>query len=942
MLPLPGMTAAEQPPPAIPEQSLTSPPVPTPEQIEHFESKIRPLLHTHCSACHGSKKQEYGLRLDKKQGFMAGGDDGPIFDPAQPANSKILAVIRHEGEIKMPPEAKLPDTDLQLLRSWIEQGAPWPEEPEAQAKSTPAELGKNHWAFQKVTMPAVPRHNPEELAAGGIPADWVKSPIDEFILAKLRDKNLTPAPPADPRSLIRRVYYDLTGLPPTATEVDEFCKNPTPQAYAEVVERLLASPHYGERWARYWLDLSRYADTKGYVFTEDRAYPFAYVYRDWVVNALNNDLPYDQFLIKQLAADLLPLQSDQPRPDLAALGFLTLGRRFLNNKFDIIDDRIDVLMRTTQGLTVSCARCHDHKFDPIPTADYYSLFGIFDACVEELVPISPPSPAYQDRLAAVEKKLTDYRAEQETALRQSWRDHLAEYLLVAKLGNSNDQHPQLSQELGKLQFSKPIIERWKKLLEQAGKDHSPIWSPYLELVQLTEADFAAQAGPIWEKYRPTAEKPAKINPRVAQLFTEAPSANLRQFTIAFARLLTAAEREFNERTAAAQAANLPVPTALDDPAAEELRQIIAGENSPFHIRPEQLDRAFSKPVKDELKKLRDEVGQLAKSPEAPAQALILRDAPQIAETTPILLRGNPDRAGPHVPRRFVSIITGPERPSYKNGSGRLELAREIASADNPLTARVIVNRVWQHHFGTGLVPTASDFGVRTVSPPQRELLDFLAADFIQHGWSLKHLHRQIVLSSVYQQSSADRPAARSIDPENDYYWRANRRRLDLEALRDSLLAASGKLDLTLGGKAVEMVEQHSNRRSIYGHIERQNLPGFFRTFDFASPDTHTPQRFNTTVPQQALFFLNSPFVVEMAEGVLERQSVAKADNPAAKIQALYQCVLGRSATPEEESLALKFVEKPTPADGVATSPAEHAWRQLAQALLMTNEFVFVD
>ena len=361
---------------------------PSADDIEFFEKHVRPLLVANCFECHGEKKQEAGLRLDAKKPAMRGGDEGPVIKTGDPEASKLVAAVRYSGDIQMPPSGKLPADKIEILANWIKRGTPWPEHgnvtPSADDR---ADRAKSHWAFQPVREPPVPAVRQ---------SDWIRTPIDNFILARLEGAGISPGKPADRRTLIRRVTLDLTGLPPTPAEVDEFISDTSPSAFEKVVERLLASPRYGERWGRFWLDLARYADTKGYVFQEDRNYPFAHVYRDWVIRAFNEDLPYDQFLIQQIAADRYP-RDPANNPHLAAMGFLTVGRRFLNNKNDIIDDRIDVVMRTTMGLTVSCARCHDHKFDPIPTADYYSLAGVFDASVEKLLPIAPPSEEFRTR-----------------------------------------------------------------------------------------------------------------------------------------------------------------------------------------------------------------------------------------------------------------------------------------------------------------------------------------------------------------------------------------------------------------------------------------------------------------------------------------------------------------------------------------------------------------
>jgi hypothetical protein len=523
---------------------------------------------------------------------------------------------------------------------------------------------------------------------------------------------------------------------------------------------------------RHWLDIARYADTKGYVFTQERRYAYAYTYRDYVIRAFNEDLPYDQFIVQQLAADRIHAEGKTDKRTLAAMGYLTLGRRFLNNKHDIIDDRIDVVCRGLLGLTVTCARCHDHKYDPIPTKDYYSLYGVFASSTEpkELPLIGEPerTPAYR----AFEKKLTE--------------------------------------------------------LEQA-------------VTQFREAN--------------------KVE-------------------------LAKGNRKFRDRLVALQ------------------KKVDAWQ---------------------------------AASPSAPPRAMVLVDGKPM--TPHVLVRGNPGNPGPIVPRQFLKVLSKEPRRPFKDGSGRLELARAIAGKDNPLTARVLINRLWLHHFGAGLVNTPSDFGLRSEFPTHPELLDYVAWRFMADGWSIKKMHRRIMLSRVYQQSSADNPEDAKIDPENRLMWKFQRRRLDLEALRDTLLAVSGKLDGKMGGPAVDILEApFSGRRTVYGFIDRQNLPGLFRTFDFASPDATSPQRYQTTVPQQALFLLNSPFILEQTRRLLKRPELVSESDAAKKIQSLHRLVYGRAADTDEVRLGERFLAQNDPPDTKGLT----AWERYGQVLLLANEFVFVD
>ncbi len=634
-----------------------------------FESRIRPLLLQNCVPCHGPKRQEAELRLDQREQVLSGVvSDQRLVIPGMPQESRLWAVVQHRpDEIAMPPENPLSQQQKDDLLNWIRAGAHWPEASTIAADAQRlSESWREHWAFQPVQYPA-------ETTPGLSPAA-----IDAQIDRQLHGAGLSRSSEAPPGVLIRRAASALIGLPPEAAWLEAGIAAADAgnwnDWFAAYINQLLDSPHFGEKWARHWMDVSRYADTKGYVFQEDREYPDAWKYREWVIRSLNEDRPYDDFLRRQITADRMP-GSEDPQ-ELAAMGFLTLGRRFLNNPHDIIDDRIDVISRGMLGLTVSCARCHDHKYDPIPTADYYSLYGVF--------------------------------------------------------------------------------------------------------------------------------------------------------------------------------------ASSDEP-----------RNEPSTLR--------------------------------------LVDRPQ-AVTPVIFLRGNPGNHGEPVPRRFLSAISTADTADFSDGSGRLELAQAITSRDNPLTARVAVNRTWMHLFGTGFVDTPSDFGIRTEQPVHHELLDLLAADFMHHDWSLKTLIRRIVLSGTWRQRSDYRPDAATADPENRLLARANRRRLSFEAQHDAILFASGALDRTIGGPSADIAADPAiTRRAVYARIDRQNLPGLFRTFDLASPDSHAPRRFETTIPQQGLYYLNSPFVLGQAERI--GLSAAAADQRLDQVNSVYMQVLQRLPGPEELAAALDFVSQ---------------------------------
>ncbi|HEX4795127.1 MAG TPA: DUF1549 and DUF1553 domain-containing protein [Humisphaera sp.] len=793
-------------------------------------------------------------------------------------------------------------------------------------QSIVAATATDHWAFRKPVDPPIP--------AVSDPG-WAANPIDSFVFAKLQAKGLSPAKPADKRTLIRRAYFDLTGLPPTAAQVEAFEADSSPDAFAKVVDELLASPQYGERWGRYWLDVARYSDTKGYVFQEERKYPYAYTYRDWVVRSLNDDLPYDQFLIQQIAAD--QLQSDD-KQSLAAMGFLTVGRRFLNSKPDIVDDRLDVVFRGTMALTVGCARCHDHKFDPIPTADYYSLYSVFNNSIEptDLPLIGEPehNAAYEkfEQDAAklqgeYDKYVQDRLNEMLTDLRTPKR--IADYMMASLQPAMRQQRNQDSQDLN---FA--IVNQWRTYLQIKAKDNDSVFAAWRKFVAISGASFGEKTADVMAAIaQPDSQHP--LHPLVVKEFSENAPSNLRDVADRYGALLARYDK----------------PDQLPDESEEWLRQVLRGEDSPLKLPKPGADaeRLLRRDFRDKAANLRKKVDEFkANNPSAPPRAMVMRDAPNM-EPQRVFMRGNAGNPGEAVKPHFLTCVSGETPAAFSHGSGRLELAQAIASKDNPLTARVMVNRVWLHHFGFGLVRTPSDFGTRSDPPTHPELLDYLAIRFMEDGWSIKKLHRRIMLSATYQQSSEASPDAQQRDADNLLLSHMNRQRLDLEAMRDSLMYVSGKLDLTIGGRPVDItVDPAPNRRMIYAFIDRQNLPGVFRNFDFASPDATCPRRFSTTVPQQALFMLNSPFLMQQVHGVLSRPEL-KDDQPIdQRIEALYALLFERKPTKDEIAMGREFIEHEAsiPDDdgsgGAKKLKRLSPWEKYAQVLMESNEFIFVD
>ena len=888
--------------------------------IDFFEARIRPLLTDHCYACHSAGKPVQGaLRLDQRAGWEKGGKSGPSIVRGQPDQSLLIKTVRHVGKDSptSPKHQTLNSEQIALLEEWVRIGAPDPRTETASPDRQSPALAKTHWAFQPITNPTAPSSNNSR---------WGLNEIDAFVAKAHTDHQLTPSPRADARTLSRRVFNDVIGLPPTPAEVAAFERDPSPKAFARLVDDLLARPQYGERWARHWLDVARYADTKGYVFEEERKYAFAYTYRDYTVQAFNDDKPFDRFVIEQLAADQLALGDDQ-RP-LAAMGFLTLGRRFLNNEQDIIDDRIDVTTRGLMGLTVACARCHDHKFDPVPTADYYSLYGVFASSHEPgekpLLGVQPPQyEAYLVEHTKRMKERDDFVADTNAALRRKLNESVSDYLLAAqdatRLGE-NDKRETLAKSRS---LDNGVLGRWMKSLETWAGESNAVFFAWHQL----RAGATNKETEITGRYQVLiathAATPAlvPVHPLVWRALTNAAPRTLEDTAQAYGTLFASLSEEW-QKLAKDAGTNAP-PTALPDPEREQLRQTLAGNGGPLQLEDGALRRMYNVEQGQKSRTLQRKVEELdATHPGAPPRAMALLDNTTATEPR-IFKRGQPGNPGDLVKRQFLAVIEGPERKPFTKGSGRLELAQAIASTNNPLTARVLVNRVWAQFFDTPLVNTPSDFGVRSDPPSNPGLLDHLAFRFMHEGWSLKKLHRHILTSAVYQQSSSDQPHNRALDQGNRYYWRQNRKRLDFEAMRDSLLTIAGNLNPAIGGQAVDIDSANfAPRRSIYGFIDRQNLPGMFRTFDLASPDTTSPQRFSTTVPQQALFLMNSPFIARQSREVVSRLKANTNAFDIAMVGELYGRIYQREPSREEVGIARAFLEReltrplpePTPPD----------------------------
>ncbi len=843
-----------------------------PDQIEFFEKNIRPVLAERCYQCHGPNKHQNGLRLDSREAVVRGSEYGKVVEPGNPSASKLIKAINHVAGVEAMPKKgdKLPPPQIAAIEKWISLGLPWPAEA-AVAQHTKADP-MQHWAYKPVQKPA-------------LPAGFTGNPIDAFVGAKLKAAGLDFAAPADPALLTRRIFLTLTGLPPT---YDALQKNPAPQA---LIPQLLAQPAYGERWARFWLDVVRYADTNGYqVAGRSNLYPFAYTYRDWIVKALNDDMPYDQFVSYQLAADRITAATPNS-PNLAALGFYNVGERFINDRLLIADDRIDVIGRGLLGLTVACARCHDHKFDPIPSRDYYAIYSILNSSDEPDDTVMPiigkaandsDAKDYDAKVAEIAKKELDYKRTVYDELRKPER--LAEYLAFAQSTAEIKDSTEFKGKAGQMKLRDRVANQWREFFKRyalSAKPHATMiaWNRF---AKLPEAEFAAKSAAVAQEL---AKPESGCTPEIAVAFTQAPPKSMKDVALAYARIIL-------------------------DSKVEPMRQLMQDKLSPMSVPVEGADVFFTRKDSETMVRFNNERTKLDSThPGAPPRAMVMVDKPKPQDVR-VYIRGNPGRQGDPAPRAWLTMFGGEK---FTEGSGRLELAKHIASKDNPLTARVIVNRVWLQHFGKPLVSQPSDFGVQTAKPVQADLLDYLAASFMESGWSLKKLHTLILTSRTFQQSSHATPEKATKDAENDLLSRFNRQRLDYETMRDSILSATGELNTNKhGGRAVELNAKDADTlRTVYLKVDRYDQASVPAMFDFANPDSHSPQRFNTTVPQQALFLMNSPFMRARADAIAKATPLAGTTLDSEAIRAMYRRVLARDPKPDEVELAQRFAADAT-------------------------------
>lgn len=764
------------------------------DELEFFEQKIRPVLVERCYKCHSSaSKPKGGLRIDQRSSVFEGGDSGPSVVPGKADDSLLIKAIAWSGVVsEMPPDGKLPDRVIADFRQWINRGAEFPaDSAPASDKPRPVDIerGREFWSFQPVRELPAPQVSD---------VNWSRSKIDSFVREQLDRQQMQPAPEADRRTLIRRLSIDLIGIPPSFADIEAFVADRSPDAYERLVERLLASPQYGERWGRHWLDLARYAEDQPTSEATCKPPRFPFRYRDWVIQALNEDLPYDEFVRRQIAADLL----DVPRSELAALGFLGLSPVYHKEPklaADVIsvivadewDERLDTVTRSFLGLTVACARCHDHKFDPIKTEDYYALAGVLASTQMVEWPLTETSPEVAATLTETQRQIIDVELR---------FDYAKKNRKTAKDEGQTDLTP----------FDAEVT-RWETTLKE-----------------------------------------------------------------------------------------LKATTLFNGPIANGIRDAglwINGDDPAWTL----LDYRQGQP----------------------------RDLP-------VFIRGNPTNPGKQVPRRFLEVLAPRDAKPFQSGSGRRELADAIVRDAAPLAARVIVNRVWGWHFDRPLVTTPSNFGRLGDAPSHPDVLNDLAARFVASGWSLKWLHREIVLSSTWQQASHSPTSYQDRDPDNRSLWRMNRRRLEAEAWRDAVLAVSGELDSSMTGPSVSLDDAKFRRRSVYGIVSRQKPADLFRLFDFPDPKRHAENRLPTTTPLQHLFLLNNPLLQQQSEATVQSVLAEHPSNPEEVVRQLFRRILLRVPTTDDLSEALQLVRTTT-----GDIPADR-WPLLAHSLFATNEFLFAD
>lgn len=897
---------------------------------EFFETKIRPILASNCYSCHTSANSG-GLRLDSGEALLKGGNHGPAVVVGNPDKSLLMTAVRQtDANLKMPMGGKLKDSEIADLAAWIKAGTVWPKEtapPAEAAKADPAsqlpkyeipDAKREFWSFVPIKDPAPPQVKDPR---------WNKTPIDRFVYSKMEQQGLKPVAAADKRDLIRRATMDLIGLPATPEEIEAFEKDNSPDAFAKVVDRLLASPHYGESWGRVWMDVARYGEDdyrslqpnpKGY-----RPYPNAYAYRDWVINAFNDDMPYSTFIKAQLAGDLMDPKMRYKM--LPATGFLGLGPWYYDNgsaevtRADERHDRVDAVTRGFLGLTVACARCHNHKYDPIPQTDYYALAGVFYNTTYEEYPTTPKSVVAEyeklsDQVDEKNKVMQDVNNDLSNQLSRTLALQTSNYLqAVWQIDGSKKQDKATVVEQRKLDYE--LLDRWVKYMEkETDKYHNKdAWQAMMKKKNSTQAEAKRLADKFQEEVIEAelakddidaqnqvikdkdviGTKPKKRTDKPSNFVTN------RDFNPgSWLRLLSLPEEQNNFYTEIFQR-ELKDNEDVNAMMAAGARQ---GNPGVLMFRGWGLQSRIGPDEQAKVKEMQDDINALRKKLQTHYPFIHgVMDAPD-PKNIQLAIRGNPENPGPEVPRHFLSVLSEGSPEQFSKGSGRAELADDIVR--QPLAMRVVVNRIWKEHFGTGIVDTPSNFGQAGERPTNPELLEYLASDFVKNGMSIKKLQREIMLTQTYQLSTRNDETDMAKDSGDRYYWRATRKRLTAEELRDSVLAVAGNLDTSFGGPSEDLTPSFL-RRTLYGRVSRYKLDTYLQTFDFPPPNISAEKRFTTTVPLQRLFLMNSDFMQIESEQLAKR--VASEPDNRARIKRVYEIVFGRQPSEMELSAGLTYL-----------------------------------
>jgi hypothetical protein len=935
--------------------------------LELFEKQIRPALLDQCIRCHGEEKRQGGLRLDSRQGWMTGGDSGPAIVPGKPEQSLLVEAVRYEStELEMPPKGVLPDTTIQAIEQWIRLGAPDPrhsDSPGRSANESPSvDQGREFWSFQPIDRPELP---------SVAEASWPRNPIDRFVLSRLEQNGLQPAGDGDRTTLVRRAYFDLIGLPPTPEQIDDFVKDSSPHSYARLVDRLLDSPQFGQRWGRHWLDVVRFAQSSGGGRT--LLFPNAWRYRDYVIDSFNDDVPYDQFLMEQLAGDLLESADWQDRRRmLVATAFLLIGptNYEMQDKdileMDVVDEQLDTIGKGMLGMTLGCARCHDHKFDPIPARDYYAMAGILKSTKAMIhsnvsqwnTAELPLSPAQEAAAMDHDVKLTAAKAELKQAT-QAWIDAGGEP--NKKRGQSptrsidptsirgividDDQAERIGDWTESTSTAGYVGPRYLHDAEDDKGNKSVIYRPQLASAGRYEIQIAYPESSNRSTRVPVHVHHADGETIVTVNQRQPPSINghrtsLGKFDLDLdrdSRVVISTEGTSDGVVIADAIVFLAAGEPVVPTTAPNLE-------APEQESPEQENEAELALLEAAVDRLTNKVKSLEASAPIHPVAMATTDDEDTGDIH-LAIRGVVHNPGPIVRRGVLQVASTGQFPKIRAGqSGRRELALWIADRQNPLTARVMANRVWHWLIGSGIVPTVDNFGSMGERPSHDALLDHLASSFVDDGWSVKSLIRRIMLSRTYQMDSRGHDTGADVDPDNRLLWRMNRKRLRAEDIRDSLLLISGDLDHTCGGpnltagtKSEYGYQFQSKRRSVYVPVFRNTLPEIFEVFDFADPNIQRGRRTSSTIVSQALLLMNHPWVIERSRSAANNLLRNVGPDCLSRVEYAFGQVLGRKPTPDEMTVAVDFIVL----DSEDKDDPER-WALLYQTLFQSIDFRYLN